>query len=107
MRQFGAYADQAREALGRRDWKRLGEVMSANFALRRRVYGEACLGEANLAMVAVAEEAGLPVKFPGSGGAVVGMAMTEEERDAIKLRYENCGYVFTKLAPKAPPVELL
>ena len=57
---------------------RLAEAMSANFALRRRVYGEAALGEANLKMIAVAEEAGLPVKFPGSGGAVVGMATTEE-----------------------------
>ena len=26
MRQFGAYADQAREALSRKDWKTLGEV---------------------------------------------------------------------------------
>ena len=24
-----------------------------------------------------------------------------QERDAIKLRYENSGYVFTKLTPKA------
>ena len=78
MRQFGAFADQAREALGRKDWQGLGEAMSANFALRRRVYGEATLGDANLKMIAVAEEAGLPVKFPGSGGAVVGMATTEE-----------------------------
>ena len=52
--------------------------MSANFALRRRVYGAATLGEANLAMISVAEAAGLPVKFPGSGGAVVGMASSEE-----------------------------
>ena len=78
MRQFGVFTDQARAALGRKDWKALGEAMSANFALRRRVYGEATLGEANLKMIAVAEEAGLPVKFPGSGGAVVGMATTEE-----------------------------
>ena len=78
MRQFGALTDRARAALDGKDWKGLAEAMSANFALRRRVYGEAALGEANLKMIAVAEEAGLPVKFPGSGGAVVGMATTEE-----------------------------
>ena len=81
------------------------QVMSANFALRRRIYGDACLGESNLAMVAVAQAAGLPVKFPGSGGAVVGMATTEEERERIKMLYENGGYVFTKLTPKAPEPE--
>ena len=132
MKEFGSYTDQAREALELKDWKRLGEGMSANFALRRRIYGEPCLGEANLAMIAVAEEAGLPVKFPGSGGAVVGMATSEEEREYataatapcprrtpspsphpsphpchtacryIKLQYENSGYVFTKLTPHGP-----
>ena len=35
---------------------RSGEVMNANFALRRRVYGDECLGESNLAMIAVAQE---------------------------------------------------
>ena len=61
MLQFGAFADQARgalqpvtlcgracnpmcrhqarEALGRMDWQKLGEAMSGNFALRRRVHG--------------------------------------------------------------------
>ena len=78
MREFGALTDRAREALDGKDWKALAEAMCANFALRRRLYGEAALGDANLKMVAVAEEAGLPVKFPGSGGAVVGMATTEE-----------------------------
>ena len=78
MREFGALTDRAREALDGKDWKGLAEAMCANFALRRRLYGEAALGEANLKMIAVAEEAGLPVKFPGSGGAVVGMATTEE-----------------------------
>ena len=45
---------------------------------------------------------GMPVKFPGSGGAVVGMCQSEEERDAIKTKYENHGYVFCKLSPHEP-----
>jgi len=105
MREFASYTEQAREALLERDWARLGEMMCANFALRRRIYGDACLGESNLAMVAVAQAEGLPVKFPGSGGAVVGMATTEEQRDRIKMLYENGGYVFTKLTPCAPAAE--
>ena len=44
----------------------------------------------------------MPVKFPGSGGAVVGMCHSEEERDRVKIAYENAGYVFTKLTPHEP-----
>ena len=109
-------------------------------------------------MIAIAQAEGMPVKFPGSGGAVratpalrhrpmrasdmravvmpapvwflrrsggrhepprvphacascvpphcgvqvVGMSQSEEERDAIKVLYENAGYVFTKLMPYEP-----
>jgi glucuronokinase len=105
MKTFAAYTEDGREALERKDWAALGKAMNANFALRRRVYGDACLGEANLAMVAIAQAEGMPVKFPGSGGAVVGMAETEEERDTIKAVYENRGYVFTKLEPHEPTGE--
>ena len=102
MRTFAAYTDEGRAALERRDWDALGEVMKKNFALRRRVYGDACLGEANLAMIEVAQTEGLPAKFPGSGGAVVGMASSEEQRERIKAVYENNGYVFAKLTPLEP-----
>ena len=80
----------------------LGEAMTANFALRRKIYGDPCLGASNLAMIAIAQAEGMPVKFPGSGGAVVGMSYSEEERDRIKMLYENAGYVFTNLTPHDP-----
>ena len=98
MRQFGALTDRARAALDGKDWKGLAEAMSANFALRRRVYGEAALGEANLKMIAVAEEAGLPVKFPGSGGAVVGTC-DAEKLASVRRAYEREGFVFVELEP--------
>ena len=102
MHSFAQYTDEGRAALEARDWAALGEAMNKNFALRRRVYGDPCLGDANLAMIAVAQAEGLPVKFPGSGGAVVGMAHTEEQREHIKSVYENQGYVFAKLTPLEP-----
>uniref|UniRef100_A0A7S3AL00 GHMP kinase C-terminal domain-containing protein n=1 Tax=Haptolina ericina TaxID=156174 RepID=A0A7S3AL00_9EUKA len=102
MKSFGGFTDEGRAALEAKDWAKLGEVMNANFALRRRVYGDACLGDSNLAMISVAQAEGMPVKFPGSGGAVVGMCQSEEERDAIKTKYENHGYVFCKLSPHEP-----
>eukprot|EP00927_Polykrikos_kofoidii_P042980 TRINITY_DN37037_c0_g2_i1.p1 TRINITY_DN37037_c0_g2~~TRINITY_DN37037_c0_g2_i1.p1 ORF type:complete len:645 (+),score=77.34 TRINITY_DN37037_c0_g2_i1:124-2058(+) len=102
MRTFAEYTERGREAIERKDWPALGEVMNDNFALRRKVYGDACLGENNLAMIAVAQEIGVPVKFPGSGGAVVGMAHTEDEREKVKQIYEEKGYVFAKLIPHVP-----
>ena len=56
-------------------------------------------------MVAVAQEAGVPVKFPGSGGAVVGMCESEEQRQRVRLLYEERGYVFAALTPHEPPAE--
>ena len=52
---------------------------------------------------AIAQAEGVPAKFPGSGGAVVGMCRTEEERERVKAAFEDAGgYVFTKLSPHEP-----
>jgi len=102
MATFGTYTDRGRAALEAGDWKALGEAMNANFALRRKIYGDACLGASNLDMIKIAQDEGMPVKFPGSGGAVVGMSYSESERDRIKVAYENAGYVFAKLTPHEP-----
>jgi len=101
MKTFAAYTDRGREAIEKKDWDMLGKVMCDNFALRREIYGDACIGESNLKMIEVAQAEGIPVKFPGSGGAVVGMCHNEEQRDKIKSSYENNGYVFVKLRPHA------
>mmetsp|Transcript_105739 Transcript_105739/g.341064 ORF Transcript_105739/g.341064 Transcript_105739/m.341064 type:complete len:627 (-) Transcript_105739:39-1919(-) len=107
MRTFAEYTDRGREALESRDWEALGRVMNDNFALRRKIYGDACLGKSNLEMAAVAQAEGVPVKLPGSGGAVVGMCTSEEQRDRVRKLYEDKGYVFVKLTPHEPgPPEL-
>mmetsp|Transcript_30139 Transcript_30139/g.84930 ORF Transcript_30139/g.84930 Transcript_30139/m.84930 type:complete len:639 (-) Transcript_30139:115-2031(-) len=102
MKKFAEYTDRGREAILKSDWEAFGKVMNDNFALRRDIYGDACLGESNIRMVEVAQAEGVPVKFPGSGGAVVGMCANEEQRDRIQRLYEDKGYVFAKLRPHAP-----
>ena len=42
-------------------------------AVPLRLYGAAALGDQNLRMVQLGVQHGAAVKFPGSGGAVVGM----------------------------------
>mmetsp|Transcript_1685 Transcript_1685/g.5771 ORF Transcript_1685/g.5771 Transcript_1685/m.5771 type:complete len:215 (+) Transcript_1685:474-1118(+) len=107
MRTFARFTDEGREALERKDWDALGKVMNANFALRRKIYGDACLGDANIRMIEVAQSEGVPAKFPGSGGAVVGMCTSEEQRDRMKALYEAKGYVFARLRPHEPEAQEL
>lgn len=105
MAKFGKLTDQGRAALLAKDWTELGRLMDANFALRRELYGDACIGDAALAMISVAQSAGVPVKFPGSGGAVVGMCESDEQRRQVRSLYEDQGYVFVALEPHEPSEE--
>ena len=102
MKRFAQLTDEGRTALLDKDWPTLGRLMNANFALRRQLYGDDCIGQAALAMIAVAQEAGVPVKFPGSGGAVVGMCESDAQRQHVRELYESRGYVFAALVPHEP-----
>jgi glucuronokinase len=70
---------QARKALEQADWARLGALMNANFDRRKQIYQ---LSDGNLRMVEAARALGASAKFPGSGGAIIGLydgeAMFEE-----------------------------
>ena len=44
-------------------------------AVCRSLYGEAALGDANLRMIELARQYGAAAKFPGSGGAIVGLCV--------------------------------
>jgi len=61
---------QAREALNQHDWPRLSALMNANFDKRQQIYQ---LSEGNLRMVETARSLGASAKFPGSGGAIIGI----------------------------------
>lgn len=99
MREFARLADEAREALEMRDARRLGELMNANFDLRRQTFGDAALGAQNLEMIGIARALGVPSKFPGSGGAVIGLFSTDEEGRALHQAYTERGYRFVEAKP--------
>ena len=83
MRAWAELTDKAREALEARDYERLGRMMDENFDRRARLYR---LCEGNLRMVQVAREAGASAKFPGSGGAIVGIYPDEAVFERLKER---------------------
>lgn len=69
MSEFADIAQQGKEAILKKDHKKLNELINANFDLRCRVLNVA---EANAHMVEVARKAGASAKFAGSGGAIIG-----------------------------------
>eukprot|EP00053_Salpingoeca_punica_P020390 m.211417 g.211417 ORF g.211417 m.211417 type:complete len:608 (-) comp18324_c0_seq1:4027-5850(-) len=99
MKQFGEFADQAKVAMEKQDWLTLADIMDKNFDLRRAIYTDKCLGDANLAMIELARKHGSAAKFPGSGGAVIGLCRKPESLAALQEDFEAQGYVFTLLVP--------
>jgi glucuronokinase len=69
MKTWAGYAAEGRECLLRRDYRRLGELIDANFDLRARIYQ---IDRGNLEMIHTARETGASANFAGSGGAIVG-----------------------------------
>ena len=92
MQELAALAFEGREALQAGDAHRLAGLMRRNFELRRTVLGDAVVGAANLATVAVAHSVGAAAKLPGSGGAVVALCPDgAEQADALAAACAQAG----------------
>lgn len=105
MQKFASLTEEARNSLETQDHKKFAHLMSSNFNLRREVYGDAVVGASNLRMIKLAREHNCAAKFPGSGGAVVGMWDGKDnstmQKDLLRLRraLESEGFVFLELVP--------
>eukprot|EP00933_Yihiella_yeosuensis_P051473 TRINITY_DN49416_c0_g1_i1.p1 TRINITY_DN49416_c0_g1~~TRINITY_DN49416_c0_g1_i1.p1 ORF type:complete len:689 (-),score=118.68 TRINITY_DN49416_c0_g1_i1:103-2169(-) len=104
MKKFGEFAFEARKAIENRDHSKFADLVDQNFALRRSLYGDLALGQANLEMVEICKSCGCAVKFPGSGGAVLGVARPTGENDIgvdpldqVQEALETANYVFCRL----------
>jgi glucuronokinase len=102
MGDFAHYTDKAVTAMEKKDAGKLMALMNANFSLRRELFGDPCLGEANLKMIEIGRRNGAAVKFPGSGGAVVGLCK-KENISKLREAYEKERFIFVELAPYFPP----
>jgi len=70
MRFWADLTDQARDAIARRDARKLAELQNAGFDRRTQLYK---LSEGNLRMIAAARATGASAAFTGSGGAIAGV----------------------------------
>jgi glucuronokinase len=71
-----------------------------NFDLRRKIYGDDIIGEENLQMIRIARSLGAPAKFPGSGGAVIGMYENEDQYNRLRASYLGQEFRFAKVNPQ-------
>jgi len=111
MRHFGELASQARAAMERQDHGALADLMDENFGTRRRIYGDACLGEKNLRMVEICQSKWAAAKFPGSGGAVLGLCRPTEAGESMLTKMQQVRealeaehFVFCPLDPVQEPL---
>jgi len=88
MRGFARLAERARAALLEGDTTRLGELMDANFDLRRTIYD---LPAWQVQMVETARACGASAKFAGSGGAIIGICRDEATFAKLQARLTEIG----------------
>ncbi|GFR46070.1 hypothetical protein Agub_g7499 [Astrephomene gubernaculifera] len=83
--------------------RRLADLMTANFELRRALFGDEVLGARNLRMVELARSVGAGVNFSGSGGAVVVLCPGgRQQAAALAQAAEGEGFVLepVRLGPE-------
>jgi glucuronokinase len=103
MQAIGSYADEAKDCLREKNYKRLGELMEMNFKMRRELYSDAVVGEKNIQVAELAKLLGLSVKFTGSGGAFVGIRsdgsgwFSAEEEKEIHGRFQEHQFEFVRI----------
>jgi len=90
MVQFAGLAAQAREAILARDPLRLGQLIDANFDLRRSICR---LPAGQVEMVRRARRAGATAAFTGSGGAIVGTYPDEATFARVQAELQAIGCV--------------
>ena len=88
MRELGAVAENARQALRAGDIARLHELVDWNFELRRRIVP---IREAHGRMVEVARSCGASAHFTGSGGAITGVCADQASFARLQRELEALG----------------
>lgn len=104
MKLFAEYAGQACRLLlyetSETSRVEFASLMDKNFNLRRNIYGDSLLREANLRMVDIARKHGFAAKLAGSGGAVVGLWAGESDvnenicGEKLKSELKKNGFAF-------------
>ncbi len=99
MRAIARCAEAGRRALRADDRPALARLMNRNFDLRRSLFGDEGLGQANIELVEIARDLGLPAKLPGSSGAALILLQDRETADTLTDAYAAKGYCYQTIRP--------
>ncbi len=70
LNRIAALAEEGKEVIMKRDYKRLSELMNENFDERQKAMN---ISDSNLELVQTARKCGASAKFTGSGGSIIGI----------------------------------
>jgi glucuronokinase len=88
MKRFAEIASKGRAAILDGDCGKLGELMDENFDLRASLVR---LNPENVKMVEIARKLGVPAKYAGSGGAVIGICRDDELLKKLEKAFSEIG----------------
>ena len=88
LNEIASLADKGRDAIKKRDYKLLNELINKNFDLRCKIMN---ISDSNHEMVNIARNCGASAKFSGSGGAIIGVYQDDEmlRRLVVNLKKIN------------------
>lgn len=75
LNRIAEIAGEGKEALKKKDYFRLNELINENFDQRRKIFN---ISKSNIEMIEAARSCGASSKFTGSGGAIIGMYNDDE-----------------------------
>ena len=88
LRRIAGKAEAGKEALLKKDYSALKQLMNENFDLRSQIMK---ISESNMEMVMVARACGASAKFAGSGGSIIGMYEDEGIYDRLESELGRIG----------------
>ncbi len=94
MKAIAENAVLGRQALLDGDIERFNRLIDRNFDLRSQIYP---IAASNMEMIALARSLGVSAKFPGSGGAIIGVCPTREKFAELCQAFGRIGCVVTRL----------
>jgi glucuronokinase len=88
LRRIAGKAEAGKQALLKKDFSALKQLMDENFDLRSQIMK---ISEGNMEMVMTARACGASAKFAGSGGSIIGMYESEEMYDRLASELGRIG----------------
>jgi len=93
MKFFTELAEEGKHCLLNKDYKRLGELMNANFDMRTKIFP---VSLRNREMVIYARDSGASAKFAGSGGSIIGIYEDEKMYEKLQNKFQKIDAVIFK-----------